>query len=341
MRKFLSILTCFLLFSFALKAQEWNISSGSFNALGTISATTTVEGLTIYATDAASVTVDGNNKSVNGMDFTSRLKLGGSGTITDGAPVSRVLAFDVTGPVTVAVACMSSSSSSDRVLDMMSSASGEVLYSYTALGASISYEEYSYTGGAATLYLLSPSNGVNVYYIKVEAAAVTANDNEIVKGGDMEDPSVWNFYYNSADAHNVDGTIEFGYTADKPSAGEGGCYRVSTYGQSATFLWQKIKLEAGHTYHWDGAFKNALESAPSTWLEFGIMKEQPTGGEIATGEFSYVFNLNTWMGADTLNVDTTFGEYFPFSGANSNTFKIPESETDREWFIVIKTGCWG
>jgi len=168
-----------------------------------------------------------------------------------------------------------------------------------------------------------------------------AGGTEIVKGGDMEDASAWTFYYNVKDAKDTLGTIEFGYTADKPAAGVGGCYRVSTYGQSATFLYQKIRLIPGHTYHWDGAFKNAMDSIQNTWLEYGLMKNQPTGGEITTDQFSYVFNLNTWMGADTLNVDTTFGEYFPFSGAKSNTFKLPETETDTEWFIVIKTGCWG
>lgn len=234
-----------------------------------------------------------------------------------------------------------------------------------ASGASSSetFKEYtvSVTATSATVGVLqiagqsnvdwSAKTGCVIYIGKIEAvdgivapvidySNYNSTGTEIVKGGNMEDASAWNFYYNVAAAKDTLGTIEFNYTADKPSAGSGGCYRVATYGQSATFLWQKIKLTPGHTYHWDGAFKNALSSAPSTWLEFGLMKNQPTGGEIVTSEFSYVFNLNTWMGDDTLNVDTTFGEYFPFSGANSNTFKLPESETDTEWFIVIKTGCW-
>ncbi|HPR31770.1 MAG TPA: sugar-binding protein, partial [Prolixibacteraceae bacterium] len=160
-------------------------------------------------------------------------------------------------------------------------------------------------------------------------------------GGNMEDASAWKFYYNVADAHNVDGTTEFGYTANTPAAGEGGCYRVSTYGQSATFTYQAVDVIPGHRYQLTGAFKNALESAPSTWLEFGVMREEPGGGEVATSEFSFVYNLNTWMGADTLNVDTTFEDYFPFSGQKDGIFLVPDTVTDTQWYILIKTGCWG
>jgi hypothetical protein len=501
MKKFLSILSCLLIISFFSSAKEWNISSDAFKSLGTITATTTVDGLTIYAAADKSVIVDESAKSINGMDFTNRLKLGGAGALAAGLPVSRVLTFPVDGPVKISIALQSSSSSADRELCLVSSVSGDTLHIFPAPGAAAAWQEFSYTGGAATLYLLSKSAGINIYYVKAEAevttipvttsktifdpatvdpttlnsgfevvtidgtkylkvtcagwgtytpipnvslgnvtkfkcmakfeagtsglAASTVNtfikladpswveigaagagssetfkeytvtvkkpfatvsvlqiagqsnvdwsaksgciiyigkievvdgtvgklDNnftytnaagtEIVKGGNMEDASAWTFYYNVADAKDTLGTIQFNYTADKPAAGHGGCYRVSTYGQSATFLYQKIRLLPGHTYRWDGAFKNVTNKATNTWLEYGLMKNQPTGGEIATGEFSYVFNLNTWMGKDTLNVDTTFGKYFPFSGATSNTFKLPESETDTEWFIVIKNGCWG
>ncbi|HEX7584926.1 MAG TPA: hypothetical protein VF373_09580, partial [Prolixibacteraceae bacterium] len=72
-------------FGFTSYAQEWNFSSASFNALGTISATATVESFTIAATADAAVVVDANNKSLDGIDFTSRLKLGGTGVFdTDG-----------------------------------------------------------------------------------------------------------------------------------------------------------------------------------------------------------------------------------------------------------------
>ena len=70
-------IACLVLFMTHARGQEWNISSASFNALGEVSTTTTVDGLTIYANSEKTVTIDDNNKSLDGMDFTSRLKLGG------------------------------------------------------------------------------------------------------------------------------------------------------------------------------------------------------------------------------------------------------------------------
>lgn len=151
--------------AFQANAQEWNISGASFSSLGTITETTTVDGLTIYATADASVTVDANNKSLDGMDFTSRLKLGGSGTFdTDGNPVSRVLAFPVTGNTTIKVAGMSSSSGSDRQLYIVTKT--DTIGIFAALGTPITSGEFVYTGGPTTIYLYSASSGVNIYSIK-------------------------------------------------------------------------------------------------------------------------------------------------------------------------------
>ncbi|NQU85168.1 MAG: T9SS type A sorting domain-containing protein [Mariniphaga sp.] len=149
----------------------WNISSAEFNALGEIAETVTVNGLTIYAHSGKKVTIDENNKSLDGMDFTHRLKLGGSGDFDEaGMPLGRVLAFDVEGDSKITVMGMSSSSSSDRVLNIAVGHKDSLLAEFPALGASISKGEYTYTGGPTTIYMYSPSSGVNMYYIKVEDA---------------------------------------------------------------------------------------------------------------------------------------------------------------------------
>jgi hypothetical protein len=154
--------------------QEWNISDSDFNALGEVTESTTINGLTVYATSDKKITVDENSKSIDGMDFTSRLKLGGSGTFTEGTPESRILAFDVTGNSTITVAAMSSSSSSDRELTIAAGTSDNVIGTFPALGASIGKQEFEYTGGPTTIYIFSPSSGVNVYYIKAVTAAPEA-----------------------------------------------------------------------------------------------------------------------------------------------------------------------
>lgn len=153
-------------------AQEWNFSSEGFSALGTITEAVTVEGLTISASADATVVVDANNKSLDGMDFTSRLKLGGSGTFdADGKPVARVLSFPVSGNTTITVMGMSSSSSSDRQLIVASGANRDTVGIFPALGTPISKGEFTYTGGPTTIYLYSPASGVNLYYVKSSASS--------------------------------------------------------------------------------------------------------------------------------------------------------------------------
>lgn len=101
------------------------------------------------------------------MNFTSRLKLGGTGAFdAGGIPVSRVLSFPVTGNTTITVMAMSSSSSADRELVFAAGTKETVVGKFPALGASISKGEYSYTGGPTTIYIFSASSGVNLYYLK-------------------------------------------------------------------------------------------------------------------------------------------------------------------------------
>jgi hypothetical protein len=154
--------------------QEWNISNEEFNALGEITETVTVNGLTIHAHSGKKVTIDGNNKSIDGMDFTHRLKLGGSGDFDEeGNPLGRVLTFEVSGNTKITVYGMSSSSSEDRVLMIAAGDKDTEVGQFAALGASISKGEFTYEGGPATIFLYSPSSGVNLYYIKAEKLAST------------------------------------------------------------------------------------------------------------------------------------------------------------------------
>lgn len=159
-------------------AQEWNFSSATLSALGSVAETKTVEGLTIFATSTATVDVDANNKSLDGMDFTSRLKFGGSGTFSEnGTPVSRVLAFNVTGKTAITVMGMSSSSSADRILVIASGTKETEVGRFPALGASLTKGEFNYTGGPTTIYLFSPSSGVNLYYLKATPLTTGLNTN--------------------------------------------------------------------------------------------------------------------------------------------------------------------
>jgi fructosamine-3-kinase len=158
--------------SLGLFAQEWNITDPEFNALGTLTETTIINGLTIYATEEKDVTVDDNSKSINGMDFEYRLKLGGSGTFEEGVPVGRVVSFDIPANATLSIALQSSSSSSDRELLVVDANTEDTLTIMPALGETIGWVDYEYEGEATTLWVYSKSSGINLYYIKAEAPTI-------------------------------------------------------------------------------------------------------------------------------------------------------------------------
>ncbi|HDR51992.1 MAG TPA: T9SS type A sorting domain-containing protein [Mariniphaga anaerophila] len=179
MRRLFTFLVLTTFAVFISTAQEWNISSDDFNSLGVLEETTEVNGLTIYAHDEKKVEIDANNKSLDGIDYTHRLKLGGSGDFDeDGQPLGRVLAFQVSGNAKITVIGMSSSSGEDRQLRLAADSEENIFATFPALGPEISKGEYEYTGGPATILLYSPSSGVNVYHLLVEEEIIEITGNE-------------------------------------------------------------------------------------------------------------------------------------------------------------------
>ncbi len=133
---------------------------------GTIEAAATYGSFTIVGNAEAAVTVDGNNKkSDSGLEFTQRIKLGGSGSIDN-----RHVSFTTAGPAVIVVYAMSSSGSEDRPLLLMN-AEGVELGRGTALGkvedSTIPVMSFE-VPEAGTYYLWSEKSGINIYYISVE-----------------------------------------------------------------------------------------------------------------------------------------------------------------------------
>ena len=102
---FTLIATAFVALS--VNAQSFNFST--FEA-ATYTENTTVNGLKIYATSSKSIEIDENSKTVDGVTYTKRLKLGGTGGATN-----RSIAFDVTSPGKLKV-IPCSSNDTDRTL---------------------------------------------------------------------------------------------------------------------------------------------------------------------------------------------------------------------------------
>jgi len=141
----------------------WNMSDTDFKNLGTITSNTTVRGLTIKANSSNSVVVDASSQSCDGISFTHRLKLGGSGNSS-----YRVVTFDVTGNCTIDIYAKSSTGGEDRNLSVVKgSFGGTSIGSASAPGSSVKKTSITYAGSATTIYVYSPSNGVNIYGIRV------------------------------------------------------------------------------------------------------------------------------------------------------------------------------
>ena len=174
MKKFFTLIAAVAMAaSVNAQTQEWNFSK--WNA-ATFNETTTQDGLTVYAGkdskgNPCAVTVDANNKTIDGVKYTQRLKFGGKGDFVDNAtPNYRVLAFDVTGACDVYVACTTSNKTDAKELyvdALATGASEKTNIGKISLAANeIKGETVHYTGGAGKIFLY-PNGGLNIYTIKV------------------------------------------------------------------------------------------------------------------------------------------------------------------------------
>ncbi|MBP3251579.1 MAG: hypothetical protein J6M25_02900 [Prevotella sp.] len=138
----------------------WNFSDWTAERF---TETVTKEGLTVMATEGEAVEIDANTKTVDGVKYTQRLKLGGTGT-----EVSRNLNFKVPGKCRVEVVLMSASGSANRTLNVATGTFDNVVATIDALGASATMGSFDYmTDEPTTIYLYSADSSINVYAIYV------------------------------------------------------------------------------------------------------------------------------------------------------------------------------
>lgn len=159
------------------QSYDWNFSNEEFNTLGTIAETTTIDGLTIYSDPANSkaIIIDGSKKTVEGVDYTHRLKFGGTGGFDKetGQPTGRVLSFDVEGNGTITVVITSGSNGATRELSISAGSKENEVGTITTTDA-VTLETFKYEGGANTIFLYSKSSGLNLYRITFTPATSTS-----------------------------------------------------------------------------------------------------------------------------------------------------------------------
>ena len=117
---------------------------------------------------SAGLTIDANGKSIDGFDFTLRLKLGGAMKVSDGAVVAGVKIV-TNDAATIVVYGMSSSSSATRTLRLTTLEDGalvDVEINENVAGDAIGKYEFA-VPAAGTYYLGSKSSGINIYYVEV------------------------------------------------------------------------------------------------------------------------------------------------------------------------------
>jgi len=151
---------------FAVSDKFWNFSDWT---TGEIAEKTVYDNLELLASDAKKLGIDGNNKSIDGIDFTQRLKFGGNGSTTE-----RCVHFKIAGNNVITVYGMSSSKNAERTIDI--NIGGVVVAQLTNDGNAIDKVTYAYFGGETDVYVYSSNSGNNIYGIKVEPFALHAAD---------------------------------------------------------------------------------------------------------------------------------------------------------------------
>ncbi|CDO18696.1 Putative pectate lyase related protein, polysacch aride lyase family [Streptococcus gallolyticus] len=141
---------------------SWNFKNSSFKNLGTISSTTTVDGLTLVATDSLTMQVKAKNATVSGTDYTYALALSGRGNQN-----GRAVKVPVSGNDVIKVTLQSSSSTDARTLIVADSA-GNQLTTMSA-GTTASTQSYTYTGGGDAIWLYSQDSGIDIFKIQVDS----------------------------------------------------------------------------------------------------------------------------------------------------------------------------
>ncbi len=127
---------------------------------------------------SAGLAIDGNKKSIDGFDFTQRLKLGGTMKIEDGV-VKAGIKVITNGPAKIVLYAISSSSSdSTRTLQLATLVDGalnKLAETEGVPGDAVVKLEFT-VDAAGTYYIGSTKSGINVYYIAVEAASEPTPD---------------------------------------------------------------------------------------------------------------------------------------------------------------------
>ena len=146
---------------------SWNFKDSSFKSLGTIKASTTINGLGLIATSSKKMAVKSNSVTVSGTSYTYCLALSGTGSTS-----YRAVKVPVSGSDTIKVVLKSSGSSTRNLV--VADSNGKKLGTISAK-SSASLGTYSYSGSSGYVYLYSENSGINIYKIQVDSSGSSSS----------------------------------------------------------------------------------------------------------------------------------------------------------------------
>lgn len=162
------------------QTKGWVFSDQVWMQQNVFTQATVVDGLTVMAKDSSDVTIESTNKTHYGPTgpfvFTRMLRLGGIGqplATSPFLPTTRAVAFDVSGPGKIEIACLSSSTESKKLIisngtEWLSSVTAQSTNYIDSIGNQVPLFEYNYTGGPARIYMYSVDGTVDLYSLKTE-----------------------------------------------------------------------------------------------------------------------------------------------------------------------------
>ena len=163
--------------------------------------------------------------------------------------------------------------------------------------------------------------------------ATGAKAQELLIGGNMENEGAWNIVNYKAEVPEY----TFNYTDDRPSAGQGGCLRVTCSGTQETdiIFYQEVTLTGGAQYEFTGAFRDLEGAISNFWCEALYDTAAPPPADFGG---TFIIGFNTWNGTKA-GVDGTFQD--DFAKGTTNIFTSPGvTDMPIKVYFVIDIGVW-
>jgi PKD repeat protein len=195
--------------------------------------------------------------------------------------------------------------------------------------------------GTYTVTLKATNTGVGVSSTLVKTNFITVNAKptlpvgELLYGGNMENANFWLVDYLNTGAGKYPAAT-WNNTSNVPSAGAGGCLYINSAGGSDGIqyaIYQKVSLIAGHTYEFNGAFRDLTTNLSNYWCEVFI-GSMPAGGgaDYGSGQ-TQIAKFDIWGTYTGNRKDGTFK-------LNANNFTTYTATATEDKYFVAKMGTW-